>query len=477
MHFEAADSARNGAGRRPPRPHAHVVQFYEKNDFLYDAVSSFVAGSLHAGQPTIVIARPDCRRALAARLHDAEIDYHDACRSGRLTVRDARETLASFMRGSRIDEGRFVDNTGSLIQQTARPDTATCAFGEMVDVLFRDGNSAAAIRLEELWNELAHEQSFDLLCAYSIGNFYTETHAHQLKQICRRHTRVIPAESYAVLADEAARNRRVIELQQRERALQIEIEHRKAIEAALREALADRQSATAEAERASAAKSDFLAVISHELRTPLTAIIGYEELMQQGIGGPVSEQQRDFLNGIKAGAAHLLRIIDQILTQSRLTASRVTVRGSQVDMSALVSGCVSLMQPVATERGLSLVAEIPDHISAHTDAGKVEQILLNLLANAVKFTNQGSVHVRLARHADVIRCEVSDTGVGIDPAHLQRVFEPFEQVDASATRLQTGVGLGLSVSRSLARLLGGEVSAVSQPGMGSTFTLTVPASL
>jgi signal transduction histidine kinase len=344
----------------------------------------------------------------------------------------------------------------------------------MVDILFRDGNTAGAIRLEELWNNLAHRHSFDLLCAYAIGNFYTEAHAEQLKDICDRHTEVVPTESYSLLPDDRERARKVIDLQQRARSLEVEIEHRKAIEHALREALAERQRAIHEAERASTAKSEFLAIISHELRTPLTAIIGYEELIEHGVGGPVTEQQQTFLSGIKSGASHLLRLIDQILTQSRVSAGKETLSKSEVNLNEVVRACAALMQPVATERGLQLTVEMPDAIVAFTDEGKVQQILLNLLSNALKFTPQGGIAVRLNRKGGRISCEVCDTGVGISEADLERVFEAFEQIDTSATRTHSGVGLGLSVSRDLAELLGGNLTAQSSPGLGSTFRLELP---
>ncbi|HEY0808590.1 MAG TPA: MEDS domain-containing protein, partial [Longimicrobiales bacterium] len=192
MRLQTATSARNAAGI--PNDHRHVVQFYEDDEFLFEAVSGFLIQGLNAGQPTMVFARPETRRACATRLERNGCDYSGAIQSGRLVVRDAREALATFMRGSMLDETRFINEVGTVVEKvSAGNNMKVRAYGEMVDVLFRDGNAQAALRLEELWNKLAQEHAFELLCAYSINNFYTETHAHHLKEICRTHSHVVPA--------------------------------------------------------------------------------------------------------------------------------------------------------------------------------------------------------------------------------------------------------------------------------------------
>ena len=475
MSAFTATSARSDAGHPMQHIHPHVVQFYESDEFLYDAVTGFIAGGLQVGQPAVIIARKENRRAFAARFERAGLDFDGACRSGDLAVHDAHDALASFMRGSIVDEDRFRLEIGGIIDRSLRGRPISVrAFGEMVDVLFRDGNTSAAIRVEELWNELAGNRSFELLCAYAISNFYTESHAEQLKDICARHSHVVPAESYSLIIDDQQRAHKVIELQQRARALQVEIEHRKAIERALREALAERQTAREDAERAAAAKTEFLAVISHELRTPLTAIIGYEELMEHGLGGPVTDQQRTFLAGIKAGASHLLRLIEQILTQSRVAAGKEPVHKAATDLGQIVSACTALMQPIAIEKQLALHVNVQPGLILQTDAGKVQQIVLNLLSNALKFTREGSVSVKLWAEDGLALVQVTDSGVGIEATDLNRIFEAFEQIDSTATRTHSGAGLGLSVSRNLARLLGGDVTAQSVADVGSAFTLTLP---
>jgi len=225
---------------------------------------------------------------------------------------------------------------------------------------------------------------------------------------------------------------------------------------------------------ASEAKSAFLATMSHELRTPLNAIIGYQSLLREGIDGTLNQSQLGQLSRIRASADHLLGLIDEILTFSRVEAGKEVVRLEDEDLRALVEETVTMVRPMAEHKGLKLVAEYPEG-SLRTDGGKLRQILLNLLSNAVKFTDKGQVTLRGRRDENGAEFQISDTGIGIAPENLQRIFEPFWQVEQSSTRRAGGTGLGLTVSRSLARLLGGDVSVESTPGAGSTFTVTLPA--
>jgi PAS domain S-box-containing protein len=225
---------------------------------------------------------------------------------------------------------------------------------------------------------------------------------------------------------------------------------------------------------ASEAKSAFLATMSHELRTPLNAIIGYQSLLKEGIDGPLNPSQLGQLSRIRTSADHLLGLIDEILTFSRVEAAKEVVRLQDEDLRALVEETVTMVRPLAEHKGLTLVAEYPDG-SLMTDGGKLRQILLNLLSNAVKFTDKGQVTLRGRRDGNGAEFYISDTGIGIAPENLQRIFEPFWQVEQSSTRRAGGTGLGLTVSRSLARLLGGDISVESTPAVGSTFTVTLPA--
>jgi signal transduction histidine kinase len=236
------------------------------------------------------------------------------------------------------------------------------------------------------------------------------------------------------------------------------------------------QVARQEAEGANQAKGNFLAVMSHELRTPLSAIIGYEELLADGITGPVTEAQRQQLGRIKASARHLLQLIDEILTYSRAEAGREEVLNETVPVSAVVDEAVGLVAPLADDKGVALgVTSPPSSLSARTDPRKVRQILVNLLSNAVKFTEPGGrVTLDVGAADGRMQFTVRDSGIGIPAEHLERIFDPFWQVEQQPTRRAGGTGLGLSVSRRLAQIMGGDIAVESAVGQGSTFTVTLP---
>jgi PAS domain S-box-containing protein len=255
----------------------------------------------------------------------------------------------------------------------------------------------------------------------------------------------------------------------------LDITARKSLEEQRERLLEAERTARAEAERANQAKSDFLAVMSHELRTPLTAVMGYAELLQMGVPEPVPDSALQQVERIDQAARHLLQLIEEILTFSRLEAEREEVRVQPVELGEVAREAVSFVRPLADRKGLGLSLRAPGApVQADTDVGKVRQILVNLLVNAVKFTREGEVCLELEPAEAEVSFRVRDTGVGIAPEHLERIFEPFWQAQQGNTRETGGTGLGLTISQRLAALLGGELRAESAPGRGSTFTLRLP---
>jgi signal transduction histidine kinase len=233
----------------------------------------------------------------------------------------------------------------------------------------------------------------------------------------------------------------------------------------------------AEAEGANKAKADFLAVMSHELRTPLNAIGGYAEIMSLGARGPVTETQQGDLERIQVNQRHLLGLINSILNFTRLEAGQVQITLERVELAELLHGLEALVGPQMRAKPLELAIADCGAGAVRADEEKLRQILLNLLTNALKFTPAGgSVDVGCEQADGEVRIHVRDTGRGIPPAELESVFEPFVQVDRHVTpHNDQGVGLGLAISRELARRMGGNLSAQSEVGAGSTFTLTLPA--
>ncbi|MGH7501042.1 MAG: ATP-binding protein [Longimicrobiales bacterium] len=230
-----------------------------------------------------------------------------------------------------------------------------------------------------------------------------------------------------------------------------------------------------EARGANKAKSDFLAVMSHELRTPLTTVTGYTDLMLAGVPEPLPEKAEAYVRRIRVAAGHLLGLIEQILVYTRLDIGREQPHPERLHVIEIVREAASLIEPVSAERGIRFRVEPVDpSLVLETDPTMIRQILLNLLSNAVKFTDRGEVSLSARRDGNDIVFAVHDTGIGIAAEHVEHIFDPFWQVDQSATRRAGGTGLGLSVTRRLARFLGGEVMVESQVGRGSTFIARLP---
>lgn len=229
------------------------------------------------------------------------------------------------------------------------------------------------------------------------------------------------------------------------------------------------------ANMANQSKSDFLAVMSHELRTPLTTVMGYTDLLLAGVSAPLTDQSRTYVERIRTAAWHLLGLIEQILIYARLEVGRERVHVEKALLSRVLRDAAELIEPVASEKGLQFKLIEPEAAAVvETDVTKLRQILLNLLSNAVKFTDSGTVMLEARITESGVAFMVHDTGVGIAAEHQQRVFDSFWQVDQSATRKEGGTGIGLSVSRKLARLLGGDIFVRSAPREGTTFTLHLP---
>ncbi len=230
----------------------------------------------------------------------------------------------------------------------------------------------------------------------------------------------------------------------------------------------------AEAQEANRAKSNFLAVVSHELRTPLNAIMGYTDLLDAGVAGELEADQHKHLGRIRTSSKHLLQLIEEILEYARIEAGREDVRIDVARITDIAAEAAAVVEPLSAAKGLELRVDADPAAAVRTDTRKVRQILLNLLSNAVKFTEHGSVELQATVEGEEVVFRVRDTGIGIPADMRESIFQAFWQVEQPNTRRTGGTGLGLSVARRLAHLLGGTLTVDSQPDQGSTFTLRLP---
>jgi signal transduction histidine kinase len=261
-------------------------------------------------------------------------------------------------------------------------------------------------------------------------------------------------------------------LEERTRTLEVEAQERQRAEHTL-------MVAAAVAERASVAKSAFLANLSHELRTPLNAILGFSELLREEAKERGLVEYLPDIERIESAGRQLHTLISGVLDLSRIEAGCMALEVEAFDAGALVRAVLDAMQPLAREHGNALTADGLDLLGTiRSDRAKLKQVLLNVVGNACKFTSEGRVRVEARRataHEDTIILNVCDTGIGMTREQTARLFRDYAQGDVSMARRHGGAGLGLAISARLCRLLGGTISVKSEPGVGSTFTITVPA--
>jgi signal transduction histidine kinase len=238
---------------------------------------------------------------------------------------------------------------------------------------------------------------------------------------------------------------------------------------------AELANAMEQAQAADRIKSAFLATMSHELRTPLNSIIGFTGIILQGIVGPLNDEQKKQMNMVRGSAQHLLSLINDVLDLSKIEAGQLQVAYENFDLRSMMEKAVESARPLAGKKGLELTYAVSYEIETITgDRRRVEQILLNLISNAIKFTEKGSVKIECEPEGDNVTISVIDTGIGIKTEDLETLFQAFRQIDSGMTRKYDGTGLGLSISKKLVELMGGQIRVTSVWGSGSTFSFSLP---
>jgi signal transduction histidine kinase len=451
----------------------HAVQFYDDDRFLVTAVSDYAHAGLSASEPVVIIATPAHREAFVERLASLGIDAGGAERNETLTLLDARETLEGFMVDGLPDAGRFQSTVGALIQRRRHgfPDVRLRAYGEMVDLLWHEANQPAALRLEALWNQLAATHRFSLLCAYAMSRFHDASHAAGFGEICDQHADVRPAGNWTLLDAVHPARREIARLQQRARSLEAEIQRRQRLEQALREALDEGHRAEARLQDALRTRDDFLSIASHELRNPLHAvhlqILSVLHAAQRGELTADLAQAR--LSRTSDSVTRLGRLLDNLLDVSRITAGRLTLELEDVDVADVVQGVVDRSREQIGTVRLSLDLE---PVRGRWDRLRLDQIVTNLLSNALKYGAGRPVSIRLSGTSGAATLEVEDRGIGIDEAHRLRLFARFER--GLLSHREGGFGLGLWITRQIVQAMGGTIAVNSEPGAGSLFSVVLP---
>lgn len=571
----------------------HFVQFYETDAFLVESVSGFIGTALKAGDAAVVIATRAHRQGLESQLAARGIDLSAVCASGQFVMLDAAETLSEFMVDGSPDPERFTAVVGGVVARLTRSGRRVRAFGEMVALLWADGNQPAAIHLEELWNDLAKVHRFALFCAYPMNGVAGEANGESFGSVCTCHTRVIPAESYASLPNREQQLREIAALQQKARSLEAEIAHRRQVEQALsrrerelsdffenateglhmvgpdgmilwaneaeltllgfskqeyigrhiaefhvdREViddmlarlqrgeslfnhparlrhkdgsirhvlvssnsyfedgrfvytrcftrditdrkLAEEERARRAAEELEASKAEarrrafFLNAISHDLRTPLNGLVLQASLARLSAEAGDPATLNETLNQIEASVVATSDLLHALLEAARDGVGESTPT-SVLEVEDQLTHVQSACRASAEQKGLVLRVTAATGLRVRVDRIKLERILLNLVDNAIKFTDTGTVHVEAQQSGGDVKIHVVDTGVGIAPEHQARLFEEFYQVANAHRDRRQGFGLGLPVARRLARELGGDILIESAPGRGSRFTVSLP---
>jgi signal transduction histidine kinase len=448
----------------------HLVQYYEKEGFLYDRVTDFMSDGLRASDAAVLIATRPHREGVESRLVRRGVDLQHLMAGGRYHPLDAQETLSQFMVDGTPDAQRFANTLGPVIRTARSGDRRVLAFGEMVALLWAEGNPDAAVRLEELWNALAREETFALLCAYPITGFDDAGYAKPFADINAAHTSVTPAESYSVV-EAAERNGVIAGLQQKAAALETESKQRSALEAQLRNKIDE----LADVDRR---KDEFLAMLGHELRNPLAPVTTALQSMRIHESEPSRVARSREI--VERQIDHMTRLIDDLLDVSRITRGKIELREQALVLSSVIERAIEGARPLIEERGHRISVDLPSEpVTFLADPARLAQVFANLLNNAAKYTDLGGrIWVRARVEGNEIVIGVKDDGPGLTNELRKNAFDLFVQGQQTRARALGGLGIGLTLVRRLVELHGGTVDALSDgTGKGTEFVVRIPLRL
>ena len=439
----------------------HSVHFYDDDSYFLDSLTTLIATALVEGDSAVIIATQEHRDGLARRLKARGLDFEAVVKKGRYNVLDAAETLSRFMVQGAPDAARFSGYMGYFLS-SARTQRSPhlFLFGEMVALLSSEGNIDAAIKLEQLWNDLAKTHAFDLHCAYSMKNFDGGGHSHAFRSICAEHSQVTPTEDYTALESEDDRLRNISLLQQRAQTAETEAAGRLRAEEALRHS------------EKLAATGRLAATVAHEINSPLEAISNAIYLAR--CSSP-STEIAGYLHTADEQLARVAQITKQTLGFYRESATPGIVR-----LSAILDELLILYGRKLEAKNLSVKKEYRNEFETWGLEGELRQVFANQLANAIYAMPQnGSLTIRIRKTKQWnnglnpgTAVSLVDTGSGISQESLTKIFDPF-----FTTKQDVGYGLGLWITRDIVTRHGGSIRARSntRPGSsGTVFTTFLP---
>jgi signal transduction histidine kinase len=434
--------------------HDHLVALYDTDASLVDSVVAFLAPALAAGEPMIVLATDQHREQIRTALISARGDRSQDVEPPGLVMLDAAETLDRIMVDGAPDAERFRAVIGGAVEAATAGQRGLRIFGEMVAILWEDGDIPGAIAVEDLWNDLLEGHHFGLLCGYPSSAFDRPEDTPAFHTVCSKHLAVIPSESSASAGfpqQVGPDLRRDAPPGDREQQLMAEIDR-----------LQERDQL----------RSRFVAMVAHEVRHPTAVLIALLDLLETSWPELDAGEIGDYLHKALSNAHQMDRLTRDILTLSRLEGGEFSYQLDPVDLGEVAARAVD---EVSRATGRSIVLALESGLpAARADADRQRQILQNLLSNAVKFSPDGSaVFVDVDADPEMLTVSVRDGGAGILVGDRDELFRAFSRPGASG-RSTRGAGLGLYITKALVEGQGGTIDVRSVPGDGSTFTYTVP---
>ncbi len=444
---------------------AHVVQFYGEDEFLLDELSRFIGTALGAGEAAIVIATREHRDGLARKLNAWGLDTDKAVAQGRYVPLDAAETLAKIMMDGSPDAACFTKVVGGVMAKvkaaTGSEHGHVAAFGEMVSLLWTAGKPDEAIRLEQLWNELAETHSFSLRCAYPMSSFYREEHGDLLLKICAEHSGVIPGESYTALVSQDERLRSIAHLQQKAKVLETEIVQRRQVEEKLRRSQAELESLV---EQRTAA-----------LRQLSSRLLSLQDSERRRIARELHDSLGQYLVALKLnvdilrqspGRVELWSQSEELMERciAEVRTLSYLLHPPTMDAVGIASAARWYVEGFGLRSGLKLILDAPNDPVRLPDAIELAlfRVLQEALTNVHRHSGASMAEILIRRSSGQVILEVKDNGRGMEQEMLDRFREA-----------GTGTGVGLMSMHERARELGGKVRIESN-GTGTSIRITIP---